>query len=218
MSLMCLFPWLDYGIDIVDFENFDFLVGQPIFTSVRAGQNGLFRNNEVSIIKFSKMAETSNFFDRKITKPMWTPPLFTVLRDMVPAYPKYISGKLRSFSKNFSKNFFHTALFENFLPNNVSVVDVQNQPAQWLGTPQNGPWAKKTIFSKSEISSPQSNHGKRNIKLMLVRPQKRFRTTCGVSEIIAKIWIFALQLHVSARIAAETCSGRAKIQILAIIS
>ena len=52
MSLMCLFPWLDYGIDIVDFENFDFLVGQHIFTSVRAGpagQNGLSRNNEVSI-------------------------------------------------------------------------------------------------------------------------------------------------------------------------
>ena len=37
MSLMCLFLWLDYGIDIVDFENVDFLVGQPIFTSVRAG-------------------------------------------------------------------------------------------------------------------------------------------------------------------------------------
>ena len=52
MSLMCLFPWLDYGIDIVDFENFDFLIGQPIFTSVRAGpagKNGHFRNNEVSI-------------------------------------------------------------------------------------------------------------------------------------------------------------------------
>ena len=52
MSLMCLFPWLDYGIDIVDFENFDFLVGLPIFTSFRAspaGQNGLSRNNEVSI-------------------------------------------------------------------------------------------------------------------------------------------------------------------------
>ena len=30
MSLMCLFPWLDYGIDIVDLENLDFLVGQPI--------------------------------------------------------------------------------------------------------------------------------------------------------------------------------------------
>ena len=52
MSLMCLFPWLDYGIDMVDFENFDFLVGQLIFTSLRAGsagQNMLSCNNEVSI-------------------------------------------------------------------------------------------------------------------------------------------------------------------------
>ena len=49
---MCLFPWSDYGIDIVDFEKFDFLVGQPIFTSVRAcpaGKNGLSYNNKVSI-------------------------------------------------------------------------------------------------------------------------------------------------------------------------
>ena len=52
MSLMCLFPWLDYSIDIVDFENFDFLVGQLTFTSLRAdpaGQDGLSCNNEVSI-------------------------------------------------------------------------------------------------------------------------------------------------------------------------
>ena len=49
---MCVFPWLDYGIDILDFENLDILVSQPILTSMRAGpasQNGLFRNNEVSI-------------------------------------------------------------------------------------------------------------------------------------------------------------------------
>ena len=89
---------------------------------------------------------------------------------MVPACPKYISGKLRSFSKNFSKNFFHTTLFENFLPTDASVANAKNQPSQGLGTPQNRPSAKKSIFSKSEISSPQSNHGKRNIKLMLVRP------------------------------------------------
>ena len=52
MSLMCLFPWLDYRIDMVDFENFDFLVGQPMFTSVGSdltGQNGVSCNNEVSI-------------------------------------------------------------------------------------------------------------------------------------------------------------------------
>ena len=58
---------------------------------------------------------------------------------VVPACPKYISGKLRSFSKNFSKNFFHTTLFENFLPNGVSVADAKNQPAQGLGTPKIGP-------------------------------------------------------------------------------
>ena len=54
MSLMCLFPWLDYGIDIVDFENFDFLVGQPIFTSLKADQVSM-------IIKYSKIAETYFF-------------------------------------------------------------------------------------------------------------------------------------------------------------
>ena len=37
---------------------------------------------------------------------------------------------------------------------------------------------------------------------------------CGVSEIIAEICIFALPLHVSAGIPGETCSGRAKVQIL----
>ena len=68
MSLMWLFPWLDYGIDIVDFENFDFLVGQPIFTSVRAGpagKNWHFRNNEVSIHDhkiFKKWPKTKKFF------------------------------------------------------------------------------------------------------------------------------------------------------------
>ena len=56
---------------------------------------------------------------------------------MVPVCPKYISGKLRSFPKNFSKNFFHTALFENFLLNSLSVPDAKNEPAQGLGTPQN---------------------------------------------------------------------------------
>ena len=63
MSLMCLFPWLDYSIDIVDFENFDFLVGQSSFTSVRAGQAGqniffVITKLASMTIKFSKIAET----------------------------------------------------------------------------------------------------------------------------------------------------------------
>ena len=74
---------------------------------------------------------------------------------VVSACPKYISGKLRSFSKNFSKNFFHTTLFENFLPTNVSAVDVQNQPAQGLGTPQNRPMTQKIDFFKvRDIDTP----------------------------------------------------------------
>ena len=58
---------------------------------------------------------------------------------VVPACPKYISGKLRHFSKNFSKNFFHTTLFENFLPTDASVANAKNQPAQELGTPKKRP-------------------------------------------------------------------------------
>ena len=53
---------------------------------------------------------------------------------------------------------------------------------------------------------------------MLVRAEKRFRTTCGVSEIIAKIYIFALPLHVSAGISAENAYRDRKPHIFAIIS
>ena len=78
--------------------------------------------------------------------------------------------------------------------------------------------AKKSIFSKYEISIPRSNHGKGNIKLMLVRPWKRFRTICGVSEIIAKNWIFAVPKHVFVGIFTETYFGRAKIHCFSLIS
>ena len=39
---------------------------------------------------------------------------------------------------------------------------------------------KKTFFSTSKISTPWYIHEKSNIKTMLVRAEKRFRTTCGV--------------------------------------
>ena len=42
---------------------------------------------------------------------------------------------------------------------------------------------------------------------MLVRTQKRFRTTCSVSEIIETFSMFALALHVSAVIPAEASLG-----------
>ena len=47
---------------------------------------------------------------------------------VVPACPKYISGKLRSFSKNFS--------FFFFIPHFLKIF-------YRLGTPQNRPWPKK---------------------------------------------------------------------------
>ena len=78
MGLMCIFPWLDYGTDIVDFENFDFLVGQPIFTSVGSGltgQNGLSCNNEVSI------------HDHKIFKNGRKIFFFHFLKDILLSYP-----------------------------------------------------------------------------------------------------------------------------------
>ena len=75
---MCLFPWLDYDIDIVDFENFDFLVGQPMFASVGSGltgQNGLSCNNEVSI------------HDHKIFKNRQKISFFHFLKDTLLSYP-----------------------------------------------------------------------------------------------------------------------------------
>ena len=60
---MCLFPLLDYGIDIVDFENFDFLVGQPIFTSVRASPAG---QNLVSSIRDLKQPNLNLLFRRDL--------------------------------------------------------------------------------------------------------------------------------------------------------
>ena len=37
------------------------------------------------------------------------------------------------------EEYFHTTLFEIFLPNGVSVADAKNEPAQGLGIPKNRP-------------------------------------------------------------------------------
>ena len=66
---------------------------------------------------------------------------------VVPACRKYISGKLRSFSKNFSKKFFHTTFFENFLLTVASVANAKNQTSQGLYTPKS-PIGKKIDFFK----------------------------------------------------------------------
>ena len=53
---------------------------------------------------------------------------------------------------------------------------------------------------------------------MLVRAEKRFRTTWDISEISEKQWIFALPKYVSVKIPTKTCFGTAKIQFFAIVS
>ena len=77
---------------------------------------------------------------------------------------------------------------------------------------------KNRFFKTSKISTPRSNHEKSNIKTMLVRAEKRFRTTWDISEISEKQWIFALPKYVSVKIPTKTCFGTAKIQFFAIIS
>ena len=82
---------------------------------------------------------------------------------MVPACPKYISGKLRSFSKNFSKKIFHTTLFENFLPNGVSFAAAKNQPAQGWEHPKIAHDPKKIDFFKvRDIDTPNQPRKKKH--------------------------------------------------------
>ena len=89
---------------------------------------------------------------------------------MVPGGPKYISRELRGFSFDFQKNFDFSAKIENFWPMHANVVPAKNEILGMPKIAQNGLAAKKCDFSKFEISIPQSNQGKRNIKPMLVRP------------------------------------------------
>ena len=65
MSLMCLFPWFDYGNDISDFENLHFLVGQLIFSIFGGLEIGSFCAARAESCKFVQSAfinENSKFF------------------------------------------------------------------------------------------------------------------------------------------------------------
>ena len=112
---MFLFPWLDWGIDISDFEKINFL-GHGAFLGIPSPWAGCFFFLQQRHLRH--WAENS--------QKVW-----------------------------YNKIFFHTTLFENFLPNGVSAVDVQNQPAQRLGTPQNHHTAQKIDFFKvRDIDTP----------------------------------------------------------------
>ena len=84
--------------------------------------------------------------------------------------PKYIFRNFRNFLKNSEKNFWK--IFTLGPPNGPLKIgsNVKKARSQGAEKAKNRSWPKKSIFPKSEISIPQSNHGKRNIKLLLVRP------------------------------------------------
>ena len=87
-----------------------------------------------------------------------------------PIMSKNIPGKLRSISKKSAKNFSFFQFFSKSRGILRNVLAAKNGLLGGLKTPKIAPESKNPIFSKSEIMIPQSNWGKRKVKLMLVRP------------------------------------------------
>ena len=89
---------------------------------------------------------------------------------MVPGGPKNIPGKLRSISKKSAKNFSFFYFFSKSREIFENVLTAKNAFWGGLKTPKMASEAKNAIISKLKIMIPQSNPGKRKVKLMLVRP------------------------------------------------
>ena len=89
---------------------------------------------------------------------------------MVLGGPKYISEQLRTFSKRFSKNFSFFLFFSKSRGIDAKVLHVKNDFSGAAKGPKIASESKNAIFSKSKIMIPQSDWGKRKVKLMLVRP------------------------------------------------
>ena len=88
----------------------------------------------------------------------------------VPGGPKNTPGQLRSFSKKSAKKFSFFFFFQKV--GGFLEMSFMQKIAFWGGlkTPKMAIESKNAIFSKSEIMIPQSNLGKRKVKLILVRP------------------------------------------------
>ena len=82
---------------------------------------------------------------------------------------KYIFGNFKNFLRNSEKIFFKLFTLGTFNRPLKIIPHFKKSVLQEAEKAKNRPWPKKSILLKSEISIPQSNHGK-NIKLMLVRP------------------------------------------------
>ena len=70
----------------------------------------------------------------------------------------------------FATKFFIFLIFFQKVGGFNNVLTAKNGPMGGLNIPKIAPESKNAIFSKSEIMIPQSNLGKRKVKLMLVRP------------------------------------------------
>ena len=89
---------------------------------------------------------------------------------MVAGGPKNTHRELRSISKKFDKNFSFFTFFSKSRGIFNKVLAAKNAFWGGLKSPKMAIEAKNANFSKSEIMIPQSNLGKRKVKLMLVRP------------------------------------------------
>ena len=88
---------------------------------------------------------------------------------MVPEGPKIFPDSLEVFLNNPLK-IFHFHFFSKSRGIFKNVLTAKNGLWGGLKTPKIAPESKNAIFSKCEIIIPQSNLGKRKVKLMLVRP------------------------------------------------
>ena len=169
---MFLFPWLDCGIDISVFEKIDFLDHKQ-FLPFSAPWKGAFLGSQVKFRPHSGGVEYSTSIKIFIFKK----PNVSAFKCRVSRFFPTITDKkppLRR--KKCEKNH----------PDEPFDMRVSKRGFLGAENAKNGSRDKKAIFSKSKISIHQSNHWKRNIKSMLVRSHKRFRTTWGVSEIMMK--------------------------------
>ena len=91
-------------------------------------------------------------------------------------------SSLEHFLKDFQKLLHFFFFFSKSRGILSKVLHVKNDfPGAVIG-PKIASESKNSIFSKSKIMIPQSDWGKRNVKLMLVRPKKDFTIIWALHE------------------------------------
>ena len=126
-------------------------------------------NKDFHMIFYSRESWNFIFLNRKTFKPIPSPCLPYCMVWSQHSQNIFLET-LEIFWKIPKKFFFKIFTLGTFNGALKIIAHVKKSLLQGAEKAKNRPWPKKSIFSKSEISIPQSNHGKRNIKLMLVRP------------------------------------------------